>query len=284
MNIPRYWAKESQRILDPQGKPFLAQAWRWSNLSPGDARQQALQAVMEIVQRVRTNQQLDRYGYGERALREEIIEAIGAGSRQPEALITRNAYGALILNTARVMFVDIDFPEKSLTQGLGAALKSLLRRSQPSPEIPALQRLEAWTKSNPGWGMRVYRTKAGLRCLVTHDTFDPTQTTTVELLRSLQADPLYVTLCKNQACFRARLTPKPWRCGISAPPNAYPRQDENQQLKFQRWEQQYERKILAYATCAHITDIGGAMLHPEAEQILAIHDRYACARPGLPLA
>ena len=28
MNIPRYWAKESQKILDPQGKPKIDDIWQ----------------------------------------------------------------------------------------------------------------------------------------------------------------------------------------------------------------------------------------------------------------
>jgi hypothetical protein len=33
------------------------------------------------------------------------------------------------------------------------------------------------------------------------------------LMRFLRADPDYVRLCAVQECYRARLTPKPWRCG-----------------------------------------------------------------------
>ena len=66
----------------------------------------------------------------------------------------------------------------------------------------------------PGWGVRVYKTCAGYRGLVTHATFDPTADATLDLMRQFRCDPQYVTLCKRQESFRARLTPKGWRCKL----------------------------------------------------------------------
>ena len=57
----------------------------------------------------------------------------------------------------------------------------------------------------PGFGFRIYRTRAGFRLLVTSGTFDPSAAETLALLKEFGSDPLYIRLCKAQECFRARL-------------------------------------------------------------------------------
>ena len=78
----------------------------------------------------------------------------------------------------------------------------------------AIAKVENWTRNNPDWGWRIYRTRAGLRLLATHALFDPEAAASDGVFDALGADPLYRQLCKTQKCYRARLTPKPWRCGI----------------------------------------------------------------------
>jgi len=60
---------------------------------------------------------------------------------------------------------------------------------------------------------RVYRTFAGCRVACTSRPFawavDAWQAE--RLMRFLDADPKYAALCGKQKCYRARLTPKPWR-------------------------------------------------------------------------
>ena len=48
--------------------------------------------------------------YPNRPFREQIIRELKDAAGQTSAVITRNAYGCLVLNTARMMFVDIDLP------------------------------------------------------------------------------------------------------------------------------------------------------------------------------
>jgi hypothetical protein len=74
MNIPSYWAKEVQPVVRPSGRPFLAQKWGWSNSSGDDARRQAHAGLQAILRKLAAGAKPDRYGYGERPLREEIIQ------------------------------------------------------------------------------------------------------------------------------------------------------------------------------------------------------------------
>ena len=50
------------------------------------------------------------------------------------AAVTRNGYGALVLNTAQAMFVDIDFPEPGGGAGLSRLVGRLFGKKQPSIE------------------------------------------------------------------------------------------------------------------------------------------------------
>lgn len=282
MNIPRHWASASAAARDPQGKPLSLRSWRWSEGSREEALRQARDAVERVAGKVTRGEPLDRYGYADRALREEILEEIPDGRGTRVGVITRNAYGVEVLNTAGAMFIDIDFPELSALE----SLRAWWRRAQGGPTEPreaaALAAVRQQVERNSGWGARVYRTRAGLRCLLTHATFDPAAASTAELMRALGADPLYVRLCVKQACFRARLTPKPWRCRASKPPSRYPWEDPDAERRYREWQRRYEAAAEGYATCRLIETLGSGWSHPEVQRILPVHDERT--RVGRPLA
>jgi len=284
MKIPKYWAQATQTLQDTKGKTFALSCWRWSDVSVAEAREQARERIAEIARKLQNNEDLNRYSYGERPLREEIVQEIVNPHNERIAVITRNAYGAMILNAARVMFIDIDIEQPKKAGGLATGIKQLFGKAQPNPEAQALERMEEWVGRHPERGLRAYRTKAGLRCLVTHDVFDPTLASTGELLRSFESDPLYTRLCHDQGCFRARLTPKPWRCGVPLPPSKYPWEDAKAELSYRRWERQYETMSQRYGVCQLIEELGSRESHPDVAVISATHDRYTCAAEGLSLA
>jgi hypothetical protein len=59
----------------------------------------------------------------------------------------------------------------------------------------------------------VYRTAGGCRVLCTSMPFPWTthHEWALRFMKFLGADPQYMELCGKQKCYRARLTPKPWR-------------------------------------------------------------------------
>ena len=279
MHLPRFWAKETRSASDPSGQAYALAVWGWSDQDAAGARQKALQRLDELARKVELGDELNHYnnyGEGERPLREPVIQGVPGA----EALISRNAYGALVLNTARVFFADIDLPEPSS----GGLLSGLFGKKPADPAEAALARLRQWQARQPDWALRVYRTKAGLRLLATHDGFDPTSSATQGLLASLGSDPLYTTLCRVQACFRARLTPKPWRVGLKAPSWRFPFETPASEARFQAWLQTYNAKAPAYAVCRLLAELGQRRLTTEAAAVLAVHDRYACPPGNLPLA
>ncbi len=196
------------------------------------------------------------------------------------AIVTRNRYGALVLNSASVLFADIDFPKSEPSGLLGALLSSFSRarkekRAEALREGP-LQAFLDWVRSNPGRSFRLYRTRAGLRLLFTDQLYGPNTAETTEILKSLGCDPLYRRLTEKQECFRARLTPKPWRCGCPVPPNRYPWADQKTERAYRDWEQKYAEKTQGYKTCELLKVVGAGPQTSEVETIIQLQDRFAC--------
>jgi hypothetical protein len=278
MNFPQFWARGSSGDFS---------VWRWSVQSAAEAQSLADQAARQLAERFRIGDYPRRHGgyYPNRPFREQILEAVKNESSDVCAVITRNSYGCRVLNTARIMFVDIDLPESRPPVGL-------IRRLFGKPEIAApanrdkeaMERIENWTRSNSEWGWRIYRTRSGLRLLATHALVDADSDTAKGVFESLGADPLYRKLCETQKCFRARLTPKPWRCGLRRKPERWPWLDAGQETRFQRWEAQYQSCSTSWATCEFIRQIGNPMIHAEVQPILKLHDSKTRAESKLQLA
>src|SRR5262249_7835846 len=98
-----------------------------------------------------------------------------------------------------------------------------------SAAIAAHAKRQDWLARHRDWGMRVYQTRSGLRYLVTHAPFDPGDADTEAAMQFLGCDPNYMILCRAQKSFRARLTPKPWRCGVRKPPGRFPWQSQSEE-------------------------------------------------------
>jgi hypothetical protein len=284
MKIPKYWARSTQSVQQPYGRAYILGVWQWSDVSVSDAQRKADDRVREVTDKVRAGQELNRYDYGERPLREEIAQGVTNAAGSEVALVTRNVYGALVLNAANAMFIDIDFADQSTTASAGGGFSWGFGKRPPSQEDQHVERITSWAKSHPDIGLRVYRTAAGLRCLITNQTFDPTQADALEILRAFESDPLYLRLCQAQACFRARLTPKPWRCNITPPPWRYPWADANVEIQYRLWERHYEQVSRSYAVCRLIKEFGPREVHPDIAPILSLHDRLTDVGVDRPLA
>jgi hypothetical protein len=278
MNFPKFWAKGTHQQFT---------CWRWSDSSLAEAAALAQEGARRLAERFVAGDKLRRgYGYPDRPLREPVLREIKAPGGEVAAVITRNSYGALVLNTARIMFVDVDLPEPK--SPLGGWLKNLFGKPEPSAapitHDTVLAQAQAWSQSHPGWGWRVYRTKAGLRLLATHALFEPEGASTEQVFDALGADPLYRRLCRTQKCFRARLTPKPWRCGFKNPPDRWPWPDAKAEARFKDWEARYQKACRDYATCELVATPGSQQIDPTVQLILNIHDETTLAESKLDLA
>lgn len=332
MLIPRFWSRAESQATTPDGRPVRFHVWRGSRTSAGEAQALANEAVIRIADRIQRGQGFpERYAYGDRPLREEVVREIpGAtpAADTPDAALTRNSYGALVLNAARAFFIDVDVPAADLSQPsssrasstagpdnplnavfdaveslpLPGALKSIFGSFRsvaapppaPTPAAPppppadpqtaAINQLRQWVAQHPEWRVRVYRTHSGLRYLVTHAPFAPTDPDAQAAMQALGADPQYIKLCAVQKSFRARLTPKPWRIGLDNPPVTFPYESPMHEGQMRQWEVQYQNASQGRATAQFVEEMGGGSEHPDITPIRALHDEQTRATSGLPLA
>lgn len=276
MNIPYHWAKARHEGRDRKGRACVFLATGWSFASREEAREEASARARRIFDLITSGRKPERYEYHDRPIREERLREIGdAGS--PIAVITRNRYGALVLNCANALFVDVDFPRprpNGLLDGIMLAFSRRRREArQRSLARGRIEMVAGWAARNPDRGFRLYRTKEGLRLLFTDRLYDPTADDTAATLTELGADPLYVTLTRKQECFRARLTSKPWRCGSPRPPNSFPWDNADAEAAFRKWESDYTRCDAGFKVCDLIREFGTAAKMESLRIIVDVHDR-----------
>ena len=287
MNIPIYWSKAPCSARDRRGQPRTFSVWGWSSSSLQDAQDRAAARAASIATAAAQARDLQDYEYGQGPLREEIVEHIG-DAQAPTAVITRNRYGALVLNSARVLFVDVDFlpsPPAGFLDALVSIFSSRRRAARrEAGAAAAIEQIERWATANPARSFRLYRTCEGLRLLFTDRLYDPAAAETTALLQQLNADPMYVKLTQRQQCFRARLTAKPWRCGCSRPPNAFPWSTPDAERTFRQWQDRYTQLDSGFRACQLHQQYGRPAGIPELAAILEAHDRGAKITSTAPLA
>lgn len=277
MLFPPFWAK---------GIHGDFRAWRWSLNSLAEAQALADAAARKLAERFEAGGFLDRKGeyYPDRPFREQILRGFKDQSGQVSAVITRNSYGCEVLNTARVMFVDIDLPAAKKPGLLRSLFGGTVAKKPENHQAEAIQRVEMWTRNNPDWGWRIYRTRLGLRLMATQGFVEPDAPATKQIFESLGTDPLYQRLCLSQKCFRARLTPKPWRCGLRRKPDRWPWPDAEAEARFEKWNKEYQRCSELWATCQFLRSIGNPSVHPEIGPAIELHDSATRAASSLELA
>lgn len=180
---------------------------------------------------------------------------------EQQAIITRNRYDCLILNARNLLIVDVDiggldpadYPDCAANCHIAISVRQ------------ALAALDAIVQQFPHLGFRAYRTRNGLRYLCTTRPFDPLSRTTHRLMQNLYVDPLYARLCKFQATFRARLTPKPWRMEMD---------EETGRFTYDRTTGLVFPDYSPYAVCHLIEKVGEPTILPEFKLAIQVHDSF----------
>lgn len=325
MIVPSYWSEAAakRRI---RGKLVSMRRFGWSDESQEAARLHAESRLEEAFRRLESGERLIRRepkvaynGADGVPIREEIVERFG------DAVVTRNAYGARCLNTDRVLFADIDLSGgagfrsslaitgatvmlgfglgwwgHSFAAGIAFGMAALVIGPflagqwhkiriafSGGEEIAAMKRVVQFLETRPDWSVRVYRTPAGFRLMATHRPFSADDPEVQACFEAWGTDPVYRSMCLRQSCFRARLSAKPWRIGMTTHlkprPGVWPVSPERLGAR-QRWIDDYERSAQGYASCQYLETLGSGMTHPEVRQVLEVHDRLSGAESGLPLA
>lgn len=284
MLIPRYWSRVDGTADTPEGRQFWFVGWGFSETSQADADASARARLAELTAKARSGQEIANwYEYGTRAIREEFIGQIDSVDDAPPAVITRNRYGALILNAPDTMFLDIDVPEPKRTGGF----LSRLFGGAPPARDPFAERQAHTVQMLARLGLpsyRIYRTAAGFRVIITDRFFEPDDPQTAHIMEQLRVDGAFAQICRAQQCFRARLTPKPWRCGMSPPSYPFPRTEPRFVQYMDDWIHRYQRAGTQYATCHLVASAGESSTLPDIQNILTHHDQHTKARSNLTLA
>jgi len=325
MIVPQYWA-ESRQQHRTKGRQVTVRRFGWSDTSQADAQQSADARVQQALDRIlsgeklaRTDPKIPYNGAAGVPIREEIVD------REGDTIITRNSYGARCLNTPNVLFADIDFPNGpplrftaafmltlvlvsgamawlSGSRGIGIGLVVLtlllgsslvwpvfrmVQAAAGGAEQAARKRITTYLTQHPDWNLHLYKTPAGLRVAATHRLFQPSEPAVAEFFAALDTDPLYVSMCLNQQCFRARVTAKPWRIGIQSHmrprPGVWPVAADRLPMR-NAWIADYEVAAKSHAACRFLESMGNGVVHPQAREVLDLHDTLSQARGSLPIA
>jgi hypothetical protein len=327
MIVPQFWAEARlQQTRTKDRGQITVRRFGWSETSQAEAEQMAAQRAQEALARLASGEKLLRrepkIGYNGAQgvpIREEVL------ARHGDVVITRNSYGAHCLNTPDVVFADVDFNIEPtiratlwhgfvliliaaatcawLRSGIAAFIGAfvVLIASQPFARLTsrlavrlrggvdnlARTRITAFVRHHPTWHLRLYRTPAGLRVLVMQQPFAAHDPQVKLFFDALGVDPVYARMCANQDCFRARLTPKPWRIGIGAHmrprPGIWPVHPDRRPMR-DAWIRDYEAAAGAYAACHFLESLGSGDSHPKTEIVREIHDRESQALSGRKLA
>jgi len=290
MKLAKYWTRGTGEAVDRKGQHIRVTARGWSNESMSAAASVARDVARRVAERIAAERpKAPAYPYGDRPLPEPLLREFRNGAEAPKAVITRNVYGALVLNTRDLMFVDIDHgegaPKSAESHGL---LRSLFGKSKTEAQSapvadPAVTAIQNVAQRHNLAG-RIYKTAAGYRVLVLNRRFAPASPETEAMLREFGSDALYIRLCKLQESFRARLTPKPWRCGLAQPPVTFPFEGGKEETMFREWEAKYAAKSSGCATCRFVVAFGSGGVEPGFEELAQVHDQETKATSGLPLA
>lgn len=281
MHIPKAWAKARTQLTTKDERQLALAVWGWGE-DPFTARTQAERRLERVVWRIRQGESFPfEYGYLSRPPREEIVQTLAAAPDDaPYGMVTRNRYGALVLNTARLLFLDVDIPRPDFM----LQLRRFFVPSIPSPSEAVLAKLRAALRQYGKATFRLYRTASGLRALAVDREFEPAGEEAAALMKATGTDPWFIRLCSAQKSFRARLTPKPWRCGSGLPPGEYPHADEASRKAYADWLQRYQSAGAKYATCRYLETIGSASPRGDAAKLIALHDKHTRCSESLPLA
>lgn len=290
MSSPQQFTAYETRFADGASGRVFRSAKAVSSISLSDAQQKAAALAQVEANKAAAGKTLapherERYPYGVRDFTEPEIGKVFAAGAQI-ARITRNTYGASVLNADRVMFVDVDLDQ----QGRDPRTSRVVSVDAVTQD-EALNALADLVSLRSDLTFRVYSTAAGFRYLCTSRLFDPASSESDEILKFLKSDKRYILLCKKQKCYRARLTPKPWRCFKKVPlspeeEQAMPRGFFSKLFGGSGPRTKNLRNPSDFATCRLVETVGAPVSTPPPEiaEIIRVHDDQCGVATAKPLA
>ena len=266
MKLFKIWTSEKGRIvIDGEEKEIVC--YGGSNASIEEAKARAREKIERLQKKINGDKRV--VADYEAEIREEILQVV-----DDKSIITRNRYGAQVLNAENLMFLDIDKPKASF----GGLFKKKDPQQDKARIFDSIRKLASSPKYSP-FGFRIYETFQGARVIVLGKDFNMRDRETVSMMNEFSCDPLYVAICGKQSCFRARLTPKPYRMNMQPYKVQYPRETDDS--AFQNWLRDYEYRSRNFSSCKFIEQVGAGRAATEA---VRIHDEITGATVNRQLA
>jgi len=242
MHVYKYWAKVCEKI-DIDGKSKEITCFGGSNFSLNAAQDEAHKKI-GVVQRKIKGEDITAEEYNIE-IREELVDRI-----DDKNAITRNRYGALVLNSENTIVIDVDEPKYSFLDffrnfNIEAKKQKMLNQIIKSTAHSSYSEM----------GFRIYETRKGYRVIVTNLKLSSKDQMVKKLFKRFNCDPIYARLCFKQECFRARLTPKPSNMKHPAYKVIFPR-NTIEQDQFAEWLSSYNKKSEKYSTCKLVHQVG----------------------------
>jgi hypothetical protein len=264
MKVFRYWKQVSEkRMIRNFGFEVPISCWGGSNESEDDAHEKALEKIKLVVRKIE-GEQLPEKDYTAE-IREEILKDFDT-----ENVVTRNRYGAEVLNSQDMPIIDVDKPKI----GFFGIFKSYSFKEKKQMMLE--QAIES-AKKFPELNFRIYETRKGYRVIVANKNLRAGDSVVKDLFKAFNCDPLYASLCRKQDCFRARLTPKPSYIKHKGKRFKFPMNSTDSEKD---WIESYADASKSFSTCHLVKEVG-----PRADrsEVIEYHDEICKVRDRLPL-
>lgn len=252
MKYFKYWVKETCNI-SLAGQPQSINLLMGSNISKQAASDEAQSCAQLIEQRIARGERKTEY---ESAIKEYVKEIINDSN-----IITVCRYGAQVLNTTQYTILDLDdYPVDFMD-----FFKPLGKLSKKARIV---YKFEQRLKKFPELGkrFRIYETAKGVR-VIAKTYIAPRSQDFLKLMRKLGVDCIYIDLCRKQNCYRARLTPKPYRMKINTIKVKSPLDCETE--SYANWAESYQVASQGFSVVKIIKTLGDSFAN---DPIIKLHD------------
>lgn len=236
-----------------------------SNESKEHALQEAERHSKDIEQRIARGDVKSNY---EATIKEHVVDVVDENN-----IITVCRYGASVLNTTQYTILDLDqYPFDFFD--LFSGVRKLPKKERIVTKF--LQKLEKYPEL--GKDFRIYETSNGIRVIGKKYLYQKNRNSR-RLMKKLSVDILYMILSEKQGCYRARLTPKPYRIKSPTIKVTSPLVCETEE--YAHWLEQYEVISKNFRVVKLLQVVGQDFSY---EPIIKLHDSTCQSNLDLPLA
>jgi len=269
MKCFRFWVRETKSIYIGDNRHAITLV-AGSNVSKEDAVLNAGRIALSVEERIRNPKPKQAREEYEACIKEHIAHEV-----DPENIITINRYGAQVLNTTAYTILDID--ARAVAPSWFARV-FLFRRAKTKEVIVEQFKQRIGRYPDLGASFRIYETSAGIR-IIGKRYFDPQTKGFAAVMRALDVDSLYAVLSRKQNCYRARLTPKPYRMKMKTMRIKTPLDCETEAYGI--WQEKYEEASQRYSV-VNLREVIGKDFWDD--PVIMLHDQITAMRSNNPLA